>query len=118
MWSSLTTKTPTTRWVCASLGVTASVSGPCRRRHAHKAGTATPTRAGAARINGRRPRILKHPASLTLLPSLAPSRLVEVLEAPLVESRVTFVKGTIMDEEALLRAGANTAVACFVLSDG
>jgi len=43
---------------------------------------------------------------------------VEVLEAPLVESRVTFIKGTIMNEDDLVRAGANTAVACFVFNDG
>lgn len=46
------------------------------------------------------------------------SQLVEVLEAPLIESRVTFIKGTIMDEEALIRAGAKSAVAAFVFSDG
>lgn len=44
--------------------------------------------------------------------------MVEVLESPLIESRVTFIKGTIMDEEALIRAGAKSAVAAFVFSDG
>jgi len=45
-------------------------------------------------------------------------QLVEVLEAPLIESRVTYIKGTIMDEEALNRAGAKSAVAAFIFSDG
>jgi hypothetical protein len=45
-------------------------------------------------------------------------QLVEVLEAPLIEDRVTFIKGTIMDEEALERAGAKSAVAAFIFSDG
>lgn len=43
---------------------------------------------------------------------------MEVLEAPLIEHRVTFIKGTIMDEEALNRAGAQSAVAAFIFSDG
>lgn len=43
---------------------------------------------------------------------------MEVLEAPLIEDRVTFIKGTIMDEEALNRAGAQSAVAAFIFSDG
>ncbi len=45
-------------------------------------------------------------------------QLVEVLDAPLIESRVTYIKGTIMDEEALNRAGAKSAVAAFIFSDG
>lgn len=40
------------------------------------------------------------------------------MEAPLIEDRVTFIKGTIMDEEALNRAGAQSAVAAFIFSDG
>jgi len=45
-------------------------------------------------------------------------QLIEVMESPLIESRVTFIKGTIMNEDDLVRAGANTAVACFVFNDG
>lgn len=56
---------------------------------------------------------------LIKFPPLDPKmQLVEVLEAPLIEDRVTFIKGTIMDEEALNRAGALNAVAAFIFSDG
>lgn len=60
--------------------------------------------------------LISHSLFLSFL--CPPPQLVEVLEAPLVESRVTFIKGTIMDEDDLVRAGANTAVACFCFNDG
>jgi hypothetical protein len=41
---------------------------------------------------------------------------VEVLEDPLVENRVTYIRGTLMNEDDLYRAGAHTALACFILA--
>lgn len=54
---------------------------------------------------------------VVLNPEDPSDELVEVLEDPLLESRVTYVKGTLMNEDDLKRAGAHTALACFILAN-
>jgi hypothetical protein len=56
---------------------------------------------------------------VVLLDNQNPSEdVVDMLHEPLLEHRVHFVRGTLMNDEDLMRAGADSAVACFIFANG
>jgi len=56
---------------------------------------------------------------VVILDNSEPSdELKDVLSNPLVAGRAVFIKGSVMHEKDLRRAGASSALACFIFSDG